>query len=455
MQEVKGSGKKYVVLVPLALQGHITCMLQLGSILHSRGFSIIVAHPQHNSPNPQNQPEFDFVSLPDNVSSLEDTSFSNVLEILSTIFANFGSPLQDYLVQIMEKHEIVCIIYDSVMHFVDSIATHLKLPSIVMRPHTAAYNLSDLTIIRLYSENKLPMQESQLEEIVPGFHPFRFKDMSYLVTSSQMDDGGCQFWKDLNNIGSSRAIIYNTIEDLESSPLSLLQEHYKVPLFCIGPFHKFGPPIQTSLLKADNSCIAWLDLQPPNSVLYISFGSGSTMDEKQLIEAAWGLVKSEQSFIWVVRSESVNESKWLEKMPEDIQQVIRERGLIVKWAPQKEILAHSAVGGFWNHGGWNSVLESICEGIPMICTPFMADHGVITRYVTHVWRVGLEMESTSKREVIEKTIQRLMVDIEGKEMKKRALDMKQHLEVCVEKGGPSYDSIDKLTEFITSLSLNK
>jgi UDP:flavonoid glycosyltransferase YjiC (YdhE family) len=123
----------------------------------------------------------------------------------------------------------------------------------------------------------------------------------------------------------------------------------------------------------------------------------------------------------------------------------------VKWAPQKEVLAHSAVGGFLSHCGWNSTLESICEGIPMICKPCFGDQGVNTRYVSHVWKVGLELESRNlERGEIERAVRRLMVGEEGKELRKRSKYLKKTVELCTKEGGSSSNSLNKLIKIIMS-----
>ncbi|KAF3454615.1 hypothetical protein FNV43_RR05063 [Rhamnella rubrinervis] len=107
---------------------------------------------------------------------------------------------------------------------------------------------------------------------------------------------------------------------------------------------------------------------------------------------AWGLASSQQPFLWVVRPGLVSGLDWIELLPKGFREGVGERGCIVKWAPQQEVLAHEAVGGFWSHCGWNSTLESISEGVPMICKPCFGDQKVNARYVIHEWRVGIELE---------------------------------------------------------------
>ena len=63
------------------------------------------------------------------------------------------------------------------------------------------------------------------------------------------------------------------------------------------------PTSSSSVLKEDNSCIAWLDKQTPKSVIYVSVGSVVFMQEKELVEMVWGLASSKQPFLWVLRTD--------------------------------------------------------------------------------------------------------------------------------------------------------
>ncbi|KAL3514230.1 hypothetical protein ACH5RR_026947 [Cinchona calisaya] len=136
-----------VVLVPLPLQGHMTPMLQLGTILYSKGFTIVVAHSEFRPPNPSNHPEFIFQLLSDNLSGY-DACFMNLLNLISDINAKCRAPFEEYIVRLMQDqrlqhgNEVACIIYDGLLHFVDSVATCLKITSIVLRPSPAIYMLS-------------------------------------------------------------------------------------------------------------------------------------------------------------------------------------------------------------------------------------------------------------------------------------------------------------------------
>lgn len=246
------------------------------------------------------------------------------------------------------------------------------------------------------------------------------------------------------------AIIVNTVDFLEKEALAKVQELFSAPTFTIGPFHKLVPTFSSSLLKEDTDCISWLKRQASKSVIYVSFGSMASVDEKELLEMAWGLANSEQPFLWVVRPGLVRSLNCLALLPNNFQERVGERGCIVEWAPQKEVLAHDAVGGFWSHCGWNSTLESISEGVPMLCKPFFGDQNLSVRYICDVWNVGLELESELERGKIEKAIKRLMEETEGEEMRKRAILLKEKLKLTLREGGSCYNSLNDLAEKILS-----
>ncbi|KAK8515821.1 hypothetical protein V6N13_096853 [Hibiscus sabdariffa] len=128
---------------------------------------------------------------------------------------------------------------------------------------------------------------------------------------------------------------------------------------------------------------------------------------------------------------------------------VGENGCIIKWTPQKEVLAYGMVRVFWTHCGWNLTLETISEGVPMICKPCFGDQRVNARSVNRVWKTSVHLENICDRRQIEKTIKRLMVDEEGKEMRQRAKYLKERVELST-RGGSSYNFLNDLVELIRS-----
>ena len=99
-------------------------------------------------------------------------------------------------------------------------------------------------------------------------------------------------------------------------------------------------------------CTKWLNSKETGSVVYTSFGSLAALGEEQMEELTWGLKNSNFYFLCVVRE---SEEK---KLPNNFIEETVEKGLVVPWCPQLEVLAHKAVGCFVTHCGWNSTLEA-------------------------------------------------------------------------------------------------
>ncbi|KAI3757883.1 hypothetical protein L6452_05427 [Arctium lappa] len=449
-------GRRRLVLLPLPLQGHLNPMLQLANILQSKGFSITILHTRFTSPNPTNYPHFNFLPIPD--VGLENHSLSdigNLIRLLHHLNTNFLRPIRDSLARLMlEDVGVSCLITDAQWFATQTVADSLKLPRIVHRTSNISSFLSfaafpllrDMGYFRPFSDEEL-----KSEALVPGLEPLKIKDLPKFLTSDSEE--ACELIE-LMVQGTKRAqaVIWNTFKELEELELTTLSRGFPNPHFLIGPFHKYFPESSSSLLAQDQTSISWLDKHPHNSVLYVSFGSLAMIEESQFLEMAWGLANSKQPFLWVIRPGSIQGFEWLEPLPDGFLERIAEgRGYIVKWAPQQEVLAHPAIGGFLTHNGWNSTLESISEGIPMICSPCFGDQPTNARYVSDVWKIGLELENGLERLGIESSIKRVMVDKEGIEMRKRVLNLKEKANLCLKKGGSSYTSLEDLVDYILSL----
>ncbi|XWS74069.1 hypothetical protein CRYUN_Cryun02cG0183700 [Craigia yunnanensis] len=443
MEKQQKSG--HLVLVMMPFQGHITPMLQLATILHSEGFSITIIHPELNSPNPSNHPEFTFIPIPHRVTE----SDGDVGSLLLSLNNNSAAPIQQCIKKILHQKDsrdhITGILYDTLMFCAQTIADDLRLPGINVRTGSAATLL--LYPVFPHFDEKDSISENEMPEL----QSLQLQHARALLSENSTDATTELRIAMINGMKSSSAIIVNTMDFLEQAALSKIKEYYHVPIFTIGPFQKLAPNICSSIFMEDANCISWLNKQASKSVIYVSFGSMASIDEQELIEAAWGLANSKQPFLWVVRPGLVRGSEWIESLPNGFQQSVGESGCIVKWAPQKEVLAHVAVGGFWSHCGWNSTIESICEGVPMLCKPFFGDQSLNSNYVSHVWKVGLQLQNKLERGGIEGAIKRLMVDIEGEEIRKNAMDLKEKAALCIRENGSSCCSVNELTKQISSL----
>lgn len=260
-----------------------------------------------------------------------------------------------------------------------------------------------------------------LIENVPGMEGFlRRRDLPNFYRSKNLKDDPVVSKIALENrrVPEARGLILNTFEELDR-PIALTQIRSLVPnVYCIGPIHNYlkyrlaatqaiTSKVSTNgLWKEDRSCIDWLDLQPEKSVIYVSIGSLATMEKHQVIEFWHGLVNSGWRFLWIRRPNGVaaGEDVSNEEIPDEIRKATEERGCVVSWAPQEDVLSHPAIAGFFTHSGWNSTLESIAAGVPMICWPHFVDQLVNSRMVSEVWKIGLDMKDICDRAVIERMI---------------------------------------------------
>ncbi|KAI8017781.1 Linamarin synthase 2 [Camellia lanceoleosa] len=131
-------------------------------------------------------------------------------------------------------------------------------------------------------------------------------------------------------------------------------------------------------------------------------------------------------------------------LPEDFVEETKDRGLLVSWCPQEQVLSHPSIGVFLTHCGWNSTLESICGGVPIICWPFFAEQQTNCRYACTEWGIGMEVNHDVKRNEIVALINEMLEGDKGKQMRKKALKLKKEAEEATDVGGLSYNNFDRL-----------
>ncbi|CAL5035533.1 unnamed protein product [Urochloa decumbens] len=183
-------------------------------------------------------------------------------------------------------------------------------------------------------------------------------------------------------------------------------------------------------------CMAWLNKQEPCSVLLASYGTVANLAAVQLEELGNGLCNSGKPFIWVLRSDEE------EKLSEELGGRCKERGLIVPFCPQLEVLAHEATGCFLTHCGWNSTIESIVTGVPMVTMPQWADQPTTAKYVESAWGIGLRMrKGLVRREEVERCIREVMDGERKQEYMRNAAKWMQKAKEAMQEGGSSDKNI--------------
>ncbi|PSS24207.1 Hydroquinone glucosyltransferase [Actinidia chinensis var. chinensis] len=258
----------------------------------------------------------------------------------------------------------------------------------------------------------------------------------------------------------AEGIMVNSFKDLECGALKALQEEEpgKPPVYPVGPLIQIGSGNDND----ESGCLTWLDNQPRGSVLFVSFGSGGTLSYDQLIELALGLEMSEQRFLWVVRSpnDKIANANYFNVHSQDDPFVFLPKGfldrtkgcglVVPSWAPQAQILNHGSTGGFLTHCGWNSILESVVNGIPLISWPLYAEQKMNAAMLTEDIKVALRPKVNENgligRVQIANLVKSLMEGEEGKQLRSRMRGLKDAAASVLSDNGSSTKALAGLAQ---------
>ncbi|PIM97376.1 UDP-glucuronosyl and UDP-glucosyl transferase [Handroanthus impetiginosus] len=355
-----------------------------------------------------------------------------------------------------------CIIADGVFTFATGIAEENDVPLLYFDTLSPCGFWTYMCLPKLIEAGEVPVGDDNLDEIItnaPGMEGIiRRRDLPSFCRTQDLSDRTMQrALKETKHIPLAQGLIFNTFYQLDAPVLSQILK-ISPKIYAIGPLHALlntrlsTETTSNSIWKEDKTCISWLDEQPVRSVIYVSIGSLAVMTKEQLLEIWHGLVNSGSRFLWVRRPGSILGLDSDLEVPLELARGTEERGYIVSWAPQEECLAHPAIGGFLTHSGWNSTLESIVAGKPMICWPHLVDQQVNSRYVEKVWKIGLDMKDTCDRVVIEKMIRELM-ELKKDEFSQKVEEMAKLAKASVSEGGSSLADLNRLIEDIKLMKI--
>jgi hypothetical protein len=235
----------------------------------------------------------------------------------------------------------------------------------------------------------------------------------------------------------AETILCNSLRELEPGAFALFPGVVPVGSLSSGdnPAGSFWPQ--------DASCAAWLDAQPARSVVYVAFGSIASFDAAQIVELAEGLALSARPFLWVVRPGSADQHQLLDRL------AAAARGRVVSWCPQQHVLAHPSVACFVTHCDWNSTMEAVANGVPMLCWPYFTDQFLNQSYVCDVWRTGLRVAGSGtgrvERGKVRDNVEELLGDAE---LKARALALRDLARRAVGEGGSSRSNLRRFVDLL-------
>ncbi|KAJ4705921.1 Glycosyltransferase [Melia azedarach] len=457
-----------IVLYPSPGRSHLVPMVEFGKLIlkHDPSFSITIIistlpndvagdTSQYISAVSATTAGITFHHLPA-VSDHDLTHYPSIAEVprLRSILALQNNPnLHQTLLNLSKTSNVNALVIDFFCKPAVQVSSSLKIPAYFFYTSGATALAQIIYFPNTFEEtNGLKIDPETFLDI-PGLPTVRAKDV-FLPDK----DGTGRAHKTVIDIAiqmtRSSGIIINTFETLEQRAFKALKDGKCVPygekmppIYCTGPVLATG-----SDQKAEHECLSWLDSQPTASVVFLCFGSMGFFSTKQLREMAVGLETSGFRFLWVVRipppgdefrrTLAVPEPDVESFLPEGFLKRTKNRGLVVKsWAPQLAVLNHDSVGGFVNHCGWNSVLEAVCAGVPMLAWPFVAEQAVNRAFLVEEIKVALAVTVSEEGLVsgseLEKRVTELMESDNGKALRERIKGMKEQARLALKEGGCS------------------
>ncbi|XWS43519.1 hypothetical protein CRYUN_Cryun16bG0110800 [Craigia yunnanensis] len=480
------SDQLHFVLFPFMAPGHLIPMVDIGRLLAQRDVIVTIVTTPHNAGRVHKSvaramesghrirlEQLQFpgkeLGLPEGCENLDMVaSTEDSLKLFRAAYM-----MEEAVQKLFEKltPRPNCIISDMCLYYTSKIASKFQVPRISFHGYCCFCLICQHNI----DSSKI------LESITSDSEYFTVPGLPEKVqlTKDQLPMSRDETWKEIfepmaEADQASYGVVINTFEELEPLYVKEYRKVRKGKAWCIGPVslsHKDELDKAQRGNKAsinEQQCLKWLDSQEPSSVIYACLGSISSRRPPQLIELGLGLEASNKPFIWVIRGNDTAKEveKWIKE--DGFEERTKGRGLVILgWAPQVLILSHPAIGGFLTHCGWNSTIEGISAGVPLITWPLLADQFGNEKLVVQILKTGVNLgvekptvlgneENTGvmlKSEDVKNAIEKLMdEENEGIERRKRAKEFGEKAKKAVDVGGSSYLNMTLLIQDISQQS---
>lgn len=360
-----------------------------------------------------------------------------------------------------QARPVTCLINNPFIPWVTDLAESLGLPSAMLWVQScacfSAYYHYYHKIIPFPSEDEmeisvqLPKMPLLKHDEIPSFlyptTPYPFLRRAIMGQYRNLEKPFC--------------ILMDSFEELEHENVEYMSKISTIRT--VGPLFKNpkapNSTVKGDLLKADDGIIGWLNTKPRSSVVYVSFGSVVFLSQEQIDEVAHALLDSDISFIWVMKPPHKDSGLVPHVLPEGFLEKVGNRGKVVEWSPQEQILSHPSVACFVTHCGWNSTMEAITSGMPLVAFPQWGDQVTNAKYIVDVFKVGVRMcrgEAANElisREEVKRCLLEATVGDKAKEMRENVLRLKAAAEAAVGEGGSSERNIQEFVDEIKMRSI--
>ena len=484
-----GEAGCHFVLVPLMAQGHTIPMIDLARLLAQRDAQVtFITTPfnasrirttidrVHDSGLPIKFVELPFpckeLDLPEGCENLDVVPSTELAHNFFDGLRLLAKPLETYLRQLPSPPS--CMIVDFCHPWTREVAHNLQIPRLTF------FSMCCFTLLCIHNVSHYKVFDNITDEheayAVPGL------THKILVTKAQAPEwfsapGWEKFAKEVKDAQlAADGIVVNTFDDLEPSYINDYQKAMGKKVWAVGPFSLYNKDLTDMVVRGNktsidaNRCMSWLNAREPKSVVYVSFGTLTFVGASQLMEVGLGLEASSHPFVWVIKNNEMSHEveEWLSKGFEERTQ---SRGFIIKgWAPQVMILSHPAIGGFMTHCGWNSTLEGVSAGVPMITWPHFGDQFLNERMIVDVLGIGVSIRVVSPtrwagnngndedhkrlsamKDDVERAIRSVMEGEEAEERRRRVTELGKKAREAMSEGS----SYANMTNLIRSFTRNE
>uniref|UniRef100_A0A0D9V5C6 Uncharacterized protein n=1 Tax=Leersia perrieri TaxID=77586 RepID=A0A0D9V5C6_9ORYZ len=463
-EESLAMAKKTVLLYPCPELGHLNPMVELAKALVRRGVSVTLAIADPPDKGAVLAGALARVAaaasssigvrlLP--IPSSDNKTYSNPVMWIVDAVRRANPALRELLRSSLPAFDALVVDMFCVEAF--DIAAELAVPAYMFYPSAAgdlAVYLQVPSVARSAPSSFKDMADTVLN--FSGVPPVRALDMPDTMVDRESDVGKTRVHH-CSRMPDARGILVNSFDWLEARALKAIRSGLCLPagrsapeIYCVGPLVDGGKIGENG---ERHECLKWLDSQPKQSVVFLCFGSRGTFSVAQLSEMARGIENSGHRFLWAVRSKLNHEVDLEALLPEGFLERTKGRGLVLKnWAPQSEVLQHGAVGAFVTHCGWNSSLEAILFGVPMICWPLYAEQRLNKVHVVEEMKVGVVVEGYDrelvKADELETKVRLVMESEEGMKLRERSSMAKEMAADAIKDGGSSDTAF---AEFLNNL----
>ncbi|GJN19300.1 hypothetical protein PR202_gb06561 [Eleusine coracana subsp. coracana] len=470
----------HFVLVPMMAAGHTGPMLDMARVLASRGALVTLVTTPLNLPRltraladattlpirylPLRFPCAE-AGLPEGCESADAIPNHALLKNFHSACAMLRAPLVDHLTKKADDPPVRCIVSDTCHPWTGPAARDLGVPRLAFDCFCAFSSFC----MRLMSSHAIfdGVDDDHQPVRVPGF-PIHF-ELSRARSPGNFTGFGKEF-ADAVMAENARAdgLVLNSFLELEPLFVGAYEAAIGKKVWTVGPLFlaSSSKPSTTTASTEDTNavlCARWLESKEPRSVVLVSFGSLVRSSLPQLVEIAHGLEATNRPFVWAVKPG--NHAAFERWMAEDgFEARVGERGLVVRgWAPQTAILSHPATSVFVTHCGWNSVLECVAEGLPMVTWPHFAEQFMNEKLVVDVLRVGVAVgvkdaarwgvETEDAVAATRQDVESAVADVmdggeEARARRDRAAELGRKARVAVVDGGSSCRSVELLVQHV-------